>query len=331
MDLHLKRFRKESRRLRWTLVLLGSAMGATAFVPASARVTSSSKDGASGEEEPAELVVVAAEREEQRIRARLRELAAEREALEQRIALRGRVLVRALRRVSFPSGRGISSIMDHAVRVEGLRRAVHRDVERRARLDAARDQLHRELQHRQRQRARLRSELTDYQRSKEAILAAKEREQAYQRAFGSGSSGGHAAVYGALARSGDVATFAELKGRLPFPVRGRAEVVAAPPNDEHGVAVKLRVPSGAIAYAVYSGRVVLVADYKSLGRGVVVEHGDGYSTLTANLADVEVEVGERVGPGADLGTIRSDGEFASLHFELRYDGQNLVPTEWFGL
>lgn len=325
--------RLEHRRLRQGLLLVACAVvaGPATFAPASAQVGVMAAVGSDLADEPAELTVVVAEREEQRLAERLRKLAADREVIEQRILVRGRVLVRWLRNASLSSGNGVSSLMDHAVRVEALRRALLRDVQQQARLDAVTKQLNMELQLRQRQRARLRSELTDYRRSKEAILAAKEREQAYQRAFGSAPSGRHAAVYGSLARQTDVGSFAELRGRLPFPVHGRAEVIGAPPSDEHGAAVRLRVPPGGIAYSVYSGRVALIGDYKGLGRGVIIEHGDGYVTLTANLSNVEVQVGQRLAAGAPLGAIRSNGEHASLHFELRYQGQNLVPEEWFGL
>jgi hypothetical protein len=65
------------------------------------------------------------------------------------------------------------------------------------------------------------------------------------------------------------------------------------------------------------------------GRWVVIDHGNGESTVYAHLASVVVAVGQRVDQGAMIGTLGDSGNAsgAHLHFEER-SGRSVVPA-WF--
>jgi septal ring factor EnvC (AmiA/AmiB activator) len=100
--------------------------------------------------------------------------------------------------------------------------------------------------------------------------------------------------------------------------------------DAIGPGVFIAVDAGALVSAVQPGRVVLTGDYGELGRSVVVDHGEGYSTLSARLGVVTVEVGDTLDAGDSIGTLSPEAS-GNLYFEVRHGGVALPPGEWFGL
>jgi murein DD-endopeptidase MepM/ murein hydrolase activator NlpD len=78
-----------------------------------------------------------------------------------------------------------------------------------------------------------------------------------------------------------------------------------------------------------SGRVVVVVR-SSAGYGwyVVVDHGNGFSTLYAHLQAIYVELGQNVTKGQAVGKMGSTGRSTGthLHFEVRKNGVALDPV-----
>lgn len=87
--------------------------------------------------------------------------------------------------------------------------------------------------------------------------------------------------------------------------------------------------TGAPVKAADSGYVVYVGRGWSSGYGnhVIVDHGNGYTTLYAHLNSVFVNVGENLGRGQQLGTVGNTGNSTGphLHFEIRYQGVRRNP------
>jgi murein DD-endopeptidase MepM/ murein hydrolase activator NlpD len=282
---------------------------------------------------PPELALVQADSSEEETVQRLQLISTEKERLLRRSEIQGRAYVRLVKLGLLPLSDGFSSFVSHAGRVEALRRTLARDLLRVAELDAEATASRNALREVRTRREALVRRATDYQRTRDAIVAAKEREAAYQRAFASGGSASrHTAVYVSNNEADGVASFAELKGRLPFPVEGRAEVRELEPSGTHGPRVSMLMELGTVARSVFKGRVVLVGDHDAGTRVVIIDHGSGYSTLQGNLTRVMVRVGDQVAAGAEVGELASDASGRSrLEFEVRHDGRNLLPTEWFGI
>jgi murein hydrolase activator len=324
-------------------VWLGAALGLCGVVAGAARAASelpARLPASTAGDEPLELtesgrqalqVIDADRREEQTVRS-LEALSREKQQLLERAQINGRAYVRWVRLGLLPLSSGFAGFVTHANRVEALRRGLARDLARVAELDGQASTTRENLKQMRATREQLVRQVADYQRSREAVLAAEERESAYQRAFGSKSTTRHAAVYGAPAAELQARSFLELKGHMPFPVAGRAEVREVEPAEDRGPGVQLLLETGALARNVFRGRVVLIGDYSDLGRAVIVEHGSGYSTVFAHLGRVLVEVGDQVAAGAELGELApsADGR-GLLHFEVRHDGHALLPAEWLGL
>lgn len=75
----------------------------------------------------------------------------------------------------------------------------------------------------------------------------------------------------------------------------------------------------------------VVKQGKGLGNCVILDHGNGYETLYAHLAEINVRRGAIVGRGTRLGTVGVSGlTFAPhLHYEVRKDGQVMDPVHFF--
>lgn len=88
---------------------------------------------------------------------------------------------------------------------------------------------------------------------------------------------------------------------------------------------------GAIMVAAAPGVVTAVADLggRSYGRYVVVDHGNGWSTLYAHLLSQWVTTGQSVDQGQIIGQVGSTGGSTGphLHFEERYNRRDV--QSWF--
>lgn len=86
--------------------------------------------------------------------------------------------------------------------------------------------------------------------------------------------------------------------------------------------------------AAFPGKVKLVRNQgrrKGYGKYVILDHGNGMTTLYAHLASWNVKIGDEVQAGDTIGvggnTGRSFG--AHLHFEIKYKGIHVDPTTVF--
>ena len=164
--------------------------------------------------------------------------------------------------------------------------------------------------------------------ARSAMVEAADREAAFQRAF-SGSAD-HTAVYAAAPGPNDAAdsSFSSQRGQLPFPVVGRAEIRPVTRANVGGPGLELRVASGASVRAIHAGRVAFAAEYPDYGQTVIVDHGEGYFSVSAGLGGVRVHPGDVVARGAALGTVGASGV---LYLELRRGASLVEPRAWFGL
>jgi murein hydrolase activator len=272
--------------------------------------------------------LAALEREEQGLERALAANSAEIERLEQRVVGRGRVYYRTFR------GGPRDDWFEHAIRVERLRRGLLRDLGRLRTLNDQRaDQRARLLAVRER-RAPLVAETRQLDRMRQALLAQREREEAFERAFSKSHASGHTAIYGAGMNVGaiDAGEFAQMRGRLPFPLPGRAEVQQVRRPWAQGAGLAMAAPAGTSVRAVFGGRVAFADEYADYGKTVILDHGDSYYTVTAHLGSIEVAVGDEVPAGSRLGSLGTHGGGrGELYFEIRRAGETLTPAEWLGI
>jgi len=83
-----------------------------------------------------------------------------------------------------------------------------------------------------------------------------------------------------------------------------------------------------------SGTVTVAGwpDNSGYGNRVIVDHGNGYTTLYAHMSAIYVVPGQRVGKGEVLGAMGSTGRSSGthLHLEIRQNGVALNPLSILG-
>jgi murein DD-endopeptidase MepM/ murein hydrolase activator NlpD len=82
--------------------------------------------------------------------------------------------------------------------------------------------------------------------------------------------------------------------------------------------------------AVMSGRVQMVDEQNGYGKVVVLDHGEGYTTLYAHNSDITVKAGDWVQKGTTIAKVGSTGRSTGphLHFEVSKDGKRLDPENF---
>ncbi len=130
--------------------------------------------------------------------------------------------------------------------------------------------------------------------------------------------------------------FHNLKGRLPWPVKGKIIIPYGAQKDpqfntpvfRNGIHIKAEEDSA--AKAVYGGKVVFAEWFKGYGQLIILSHGDGYHTLYANLEEIFYKVGDIIKGRQVIGKVGESGTLSSpgLYFELRYKGKPLDPQQW---
>jgi septal ring factor EnvC (AmiA/AmiB activator) len=280
-------------------------------------------------------------------RKELETIAPRRQLLSVRARQRGRYLYRLTRAGLLPLGGGFHAFVEHAQRVESLKRSIGADNAEATRLATRSIALAASLDKLEKERTDLAERKQLVEAAKVAIDEEKRRSESFERAFatstggGGGASGGATVeratsdivVYGPTGKTSpgeDSGAFRTRKGRLTFPIAGQAEVKAT--TREGGPGVEIKAAAGAPVRAVHPGRVAFADRYGTYGKLVIIDHGEKYYTVSGNLASIDVKVGDQLSAGEKIGSAGGEpGGPASLYFEIRLGSERLPPTAWLGL
>lgn len=90
--------------------------------------------------------------------------------------------------------------------------------------------------------------------------------------------------------------------------------------------------AGTAILATKSGTVTTAAYSSAWGYYVVINHGDGYSSLYAHQPSLSVSVGDYVTQGQTIGYVGSTGYSTGphLHFTIYYNGSDVNPFNYIG-
>ncbi len=108
--------------------------------------------------------------------------------------------------------------------------------------------------------------------------------------------------------------FAGQKGRLSWPAVGRV----FRPKGVASRCILIDLPLGAEVKAVYDGQVVYSGNLTGYGNAVILDHGDGYYTMTAQCMRVLKQLNDKVFEGENICTSGSGPWIAEgIYFEIR--------------
>jgi septal ring factor EnvC (AmiA/AmiB activator) len=130
--------------------------------------------------------------------------------------------------------------------------------------------------------------------------------------------------------------FGTLRGKLPFPVRGRIlSTFGKNENPKFNTfsvqkGIEIEASLGAGIRAVHDGRVLYSDWFKGYGKILIIDHGEGFYTLSGHASSLLKAVGEEVRAGEVVALVGDTGSLKGpcLYFEIRQRGKPLNPLEW---
>jgi len=114
----------------------------------------------------------------------------------------------------------------------------------------------------------------------------------------------------------------ESSGDLAWPTIGIVTSWFGPRWGRVHNGLDIAAASGTQIYAAQSGTVIQSSAYGGYGNMIVIDHGDGFTTVYAHLSEYSVSTGESVSRGAAIGAMGCTGSCTGphLHFETRVNG-----------
>lgn len=130
--------------------------------------------------------------------------------------------------------------------------------------------------------------------------------------------------------------FGALRGRLLRPVDGR--LLSSFGRNENPQfqtftvqkGIEIEATLGTEVRAVYDGRVLYADWFKGYGKIMIIDHGEGYYTLSGHASALLKNVGDEVRTGETVALVGDTGSLRGpcLYFEIRQRGKPLDPAEW---
>ncbi|MBW2647069.1 MAG: peptidoglycan DD-metalloendopeptidase family protein [Deltaproteobacteria bacterium] len=130
--------------------------------------------------------------------------------------------------------------------------------------------------------------------------------------------------------------FSAQKGRLLMPVAG--SIVTSFGRYKHPTfniyhfqnGIDIKAKEGTTIRAVYDGTVIYAGWFKGYGNIIIIDHDEGYYTLSAHALSLSKKVGDRVKGGETIGVVGDTGSLKGpgLYFEIRHHGKPTDPVAW---
>lgn len=223
----------------------------------------------------------------------------------------------------------ITALLEAMQQLEGVRREIEAEAERLAQLREQQRLRKGELEENQTARrgllAELERELSSKDRRLKGLLADEKELEKLILALAQ-------ALEDIPAEPGNHPPFAQMRGKLPWPVRGR---IVEPYGSERlgslrWQGVVLSAKEGLPVRAVAHGRVAFADWLRGYGYLLILDHGDGYMSLYGHNQSLHKDVGDWVSAGETIASIGSSGgnERSGVYFEIRHDGKPQDPTRW---
>ncbi len=130
--------------------------------------------------------------------------------------------------------------------------------------------------------------------------------------------------------------FTAFKGRLDFPAEGKIISFFGKTEDPrfkttiYQKGIEIAAGKGDDIRAVFDGRVLYSDWFRGYGKIMIIDHGDGYYSLSAHASKLLKKVDDKVKKGEVVARVGETGSLKGphLYFEIRYKGRPVDPLEW---
>jgi murein DD-endopeptidase MepM/ murein hydrolase activator NlpD len=115
-----------------------------------------------------------------------------------------------------------------------------------------------------------------------------------------------------------------------WPVEGEVSSGFGPRDGGMHTGLDINADTGTPVVAAQGGQVVVADVYYEYGTTVVIDHGDGFSSLYGHLSGLETKTGQRVERGEVIGLVGCTGRCTGdhLHFEIRIQDEPVDPLPY---
>ena len=124
------------------------------------------------------------------------------------------------------------------------------------------------------------------------------------------------------------------QGALDWPVPGRILIGFGQPSSRLGAGLarngmEIAATEDAPVRAIHGGTVGFAGPFTGFGTLVILDHGGNNFSLYGYLASTNVQQGQAVETGAELGRVgAAPAGPPALYFEMRIDGRSVNPVQW---
>ena len=128
--------------------------------------------------------------------------------------------------------------------------------------------------------------------------------------------------------------FSKMKGKLQWPVKGTiSEKFGLQKNKElntftENIGIEIKCSDNSTVTSVMDGIVVHVGYMGGYGNLIIINHGEEYRTVYANVDEIFVNKDDYVGPGKIIGKMNYLSASPYLHFEVWYNDKAQNPEIW---
>lgn len=139
--------------------------------------------------------------------------------------------------------------------------------------------------------------------------------------------------YGLNDQLNDDGTPNPLKGKLPWPTKGKVIASYGSKRDGFDLAWKgifIDAPEGSKVLAVEAGEIIFASWLRGYGLLCIIDHGEGILSLYGHNKVITRKLGEQVKANAVIAEVGNSGglEQAGLYFEIRQQGRAINPLAW---
>lgn len=127
--------------------------------------------------------------------------------------------------------------------------------------------------------------------------------------------------------------FADSKGKLPFPIKGRiikADKLSDSNNKHLNKGIFVAGTSDSKVKAIFPGRIDFSGRLKGYGEVIIINHGSRFFTISAHISSRKKQEGDVVEKGEVIGFVKPSGpsKESRLYFEIRKAGKSVDPLKW---